>query len=351
MKMLKVVIDPGHGQYSNKGVLGYYEGTWMWHLGQYLQRELEARGWQVTNTRPVITDNPDLPERGQMAAGHDLFISVHSNAPGSSTTDYSSIRGVTIYDSVADQLDYLELPLVALIAQIMGTPNRGVNHRLNTRIDRQGQDYYGVLRNATTVAGCPDAMLIEHGYHTNERDAGWLMNHDNLKRLAAAEGELIDRKWREKHGLWTEDDMIYCKYLDPESPETLAVQSGLIKLEIEMRNPSTGKLYTTPGGNYGDATKAGVAIFKQRYGLEGDGAEFDSECVTAMLEAIGSLQTDISPYTAKITQLTNDLANVNNLLIVEQNASSKFAAEASHARSEHNKLVSAFETLLSADPI
>jgi N-acetylmuramoyl-L-alanine amidase len=136
---MKVVLDPGHGQFSNKGVLAYYEGTQMWILGQYLQAEFEARGWTVTNTRPKITDNPALEVRGQMAKGHDLFISLHSNAPGPTANNYANIRGASIYDSVADRLDYLEVPLVAEIARLMNTPNLGVKHRWNTRTDRQGQ--------------------------------------------------------------------------------------------------------------------------------------------------------------------------------------------------------------------
>ncbi len=36
---MKIVLDPGHGQFGNKGVLSYYEGTQMWKLGQYLQAD------------------------------------------------------------------------------------------------------------------------------------------------------------------------------------------------------------------------------------------------------------------------------------------------------------------------
>lgn len=195
--MPKILLDPGHGQYGNKGVLGYYEGTQMWHFGQYLADEFRALGWTVGITRPKITDDPSLATRGQMAKGYDLFISLHSNAPGSSPSNPASIRGVSIYDSVADELDYLEVPLVAEIARTMNTPNRGVKHWEST--SRANKDYFGVLRNAT-AAGCPDAMLIEHGYHTNETDAKWLLSHDNLKRLAKAESSLIDRLWKQKHG-------------------------------------------------------------------------------------------------------------------------------------------------------
>jgi N-acetylmuramoyl-L-alanine amidase len=192
---MKICLDPGHGQYGNKGVLGYYEGTQMWHLGQYMQAEFEKRGWVVKNTRPRITDDPSLRARGEMAQGCDLFISLHSNAPGTSAKNYSSIRGVSIYDSVADELDYLEKPLAAEISRIMNTPDLGVKHWESAVT--AGNDYFGVLRNAVRV-GCPDAFLIEHGYHTNEQAARWLLSQDNLMKLAAAEADLIDRLWRAK---------------------------------------------------------------------------------------------------------------------------------------------------------
>lgn len=192
---MKICLDPGHGQYGNQGVLGYYEGAQMWHLGQYLQAELEKRGWEVKNTRPRITNDPSLQARGEMAQSCMLFVSLHSNAPVASAKNYSSIRGVSIYDSVADELDYLEKPLSAEIARAMNTPDLGVKHWESAVT--AGNDYFGVLRNAVRV-GCPDAFLIEHGYHTNEQDARWLLSQDNLKKLAAAEADLIDRLWKAK---------------------------------------------------------------------------------------------------------------------------------------------------------
>lgn len=190
-----LTLDPGHGQYGNKGVLGYYEGTQMWYLGQFMQAEFEKRGWKVKNTRPAIGNDPSLQTRGEMAQGSSLFISLHSNAPGANAANYSSIRGVTIYDSVADDLDYLEKPLVAEIAKVMSTPNIGIRHWQSSA--DASNDYFGVLRNAIRV-GCPDAFLIEHGFHTNKEDARWLLNQDNLKKLAVAEAELIDRLWSAK---------------------------------------------------------------------------------------------------------------------------------------------------------
>ena len=67
-----------------------------------------------------------------------------------------------------------------------------LNTRQPARIEhRRGQngDYYGVLRGATAV-GTP-GLILEHSFHTNEDIARWLLNPDNLKRLAKAETAAI----------------------------------------------------------------------------------------------------------------------------------------------------------------
>lgn len=299
---MKIVLDPGHGQFGNPGVIkGYYEGTQMWLLGQYMQSAFEELGWQVTNTRPKITDAPALERRGQQAKGHDLFLSLHTNAPGPSAANYSNIRGVAIYDSVADRLDYLEVPLCAEIARLMNTPNNGVKHRWNTRDDRQGQDYYGVLRNAVTVAKCPDAMLIEHGYHTNLADASWLLLSQNLKMLAVAEANMINRLWRKKHDIpeiKEEDDMVFCKRgqgsVASPNPDVVQMQTGFIKLGVEMKNPTTGKVFTVADGSYGPATAQGVKNFEKKYSMSlTDGDLFTDLHVNVMLRELAKLASGI----------------------------------------------------------
>ena len=50
-------------------------------------------------------------------------------------------------------------------------------------------DWYSVLWGATDV-GVP-SILMEHSYHTNYRATVWLMNEDNLRRMAIAEAPII----------------------------------------------------------------------------------------------------------------------------------------------------------------
>ena len=56
--------------------------------------------------------------------------------------------------------------------------------------DRVGEDRNAVLRNAARV-GCKAGLLVEHGFHTNAKDASFLAKDENLKKVAIAEAEAI----------------------------------------------------------------------------------------------------------------------------------------------------------------
>ncbi|MBQ8196071.1 MAG: N-acetylmuramoyl-L-alanine amidase, partial [Oscillospiraceae bacterium] len=84
--MYKVTLDPGHDHQSNVSPTNsrYVEGVQMYKLAGYLAKALEDYGIEVEITRKDIKDAPSLTERGRLAGknGSDLFISLHSNAPG-----------------------------------------------------------------------------------------------------------------------------------------------------------------------------------------------------------------------------------------------------------------------------
>ena len=88
--MVKVCLDAGHyGKYNRSPVVPeYYESDMTWKLHNYLAAELEAYGIEVVHTRSKKDVDLDLVTRGRMAAGCDLFVSLHSNAFGSESVDY-----------------------------------------------------------------------------------------------------------------------------------------------------------------------------------------------------------------------------------------------------------------------
>ena len=193
-----VILDAGHGQFGNPYPIleNTYEGTQNFKLACKLKVALEAKGFTVLLTRNAIEDDPSLEERGKLAGDHHavLFLSLHSNAPGSATSPeaYHAVRGSEVYYSLADEARNAEIAraLNAAVVATMGTVDRGVKTR--TYPDQPGINYYGVLRHSAAY-GCPTAFIIEHGFHTNLEDAAFLSRDECLQKLAEAEAEVIDR--------------------------------------------------------------------------------------------------------------------------------------------------------------
>ena len=193
-----IVLDAGHGQFGNPYPIleNTYEGTQNFKLACKLKTCLEAKDFTVLLTRNAIEDDPSLEERGKLAGDHHavLFLSIHSNAPGSATSPeaYHAVRGSEVYYSLADEERnaVIARALNAAVVETMGTVDRGVKTR--TYPDQPGINYYGVLRHSAAY-GCPTAFIIEHGFHTNSEDAAFLSNDECLQKLAEAEAEVIDR--------------------------------------------------------------------------------------------------------------------------------------------------------------
>ena len=190
---MKIVLDPGHGKNENKGVdPAYKEGTQMWKLAQKEIELLKKYQCEVICTRPSIDDNPSVEERGKMAADADIFLSLHSNTPGSDskgTPAYEKCTGTISFYSIKRPDDKpFATDLAKDVADVMGIYSRGAK----TKKKANGDDYYGVIRNAIAV-GCKHAYIIEHGFHTNQHDCEFLLNDKNLEKLAKCEVELMTK--------------------------------------------------------------------------------------------------------------------------------------------------------------
>lgn len=184
--MPKVCLDAGHyGKYNRSpGVPAYYESVQMWKLTQLLDAELRKLGIAVVQTRSSQAVDLALASRGKKAKGCDLFISLHSNAVGSSmnnAVDYP--LAVVMLDG---STDVIGKNLAACVATVMGTKQKG---KTTTKKGSTGGEYYGVLRGAAAV-GVP-GLILEHSFHTNTRAANWLLSDANLATLAEKEAECI----------------------------------------------------------------------------------------------------------------------------------------------------------------
>ena len=184
---MKICLDAGHGAWDNRSpaVERYYEGNRMFEYQRFLKKALEAYGIEVLCTRSSVEDDPSLFERGTMAKGCDLFLSLHSNAVGGNANE--SVDYVRVYYPVSGNGKALAQALSEVIASAMGTrQSPQILVRWNSA---KNADYYGVIRYSANVG--VTGMILEHSFHTNTRMTTWLLDDENLKRLAAAEAAAI----------------------------------------------------------------------------------------------------------------------------------------------------------------
>lgn len=180
------MLDAGHyGNYNQSPVVPeYWESRKMWVLCNYLAIELQKYGFTVLKTREDVEVDLPVYQRGKLAAGCDLFISLHSNACDSESVDRVDVYGA--YDNLNGS-HTLAQSLATAVASLMGASGGYVKTR---KSDDGDTEYYGVLRGARRV-GCPLFYIIEHSFHTNERATRWLLDNKNLLRLAKLEAAVI----------------------------------------------------------------------------------------------------------------------------------------------------------------
>lgn len=188
-----ICLDAGHYAKYNRSPVNsaYYESDFNWKLHLCLKEELEKYNIKVITTRKDQETDLALADRGKTSEGCDLFLSLHSNASTDPADD-----GPLACCTVKGTCDQLGLDLANLVADVMGTTQRGSIWKRYSA-DHPGEDYYGVLRSATAVK--TPAILLEHSYHTNLRSTNWLLNDANIRKLAKAEGEFLAKHFGMYH--------------------------------------------------------------------------------------------------------------------------------------------------------
>lgn len=206
-----ICIDAGHaGKYNRcPAIPEYYESDMAWKLHLLQKKYLEDLGARVLLTRPHKDVDLALISRGKTARGCDLFISNHSNAVAggmNENVDYVAVYHLTedataVCDDISEEAAKVLAPV---IAGVMGTRQ---GYKVLTRkaeSDRNGDgilndNYYGVLNGARLVDA--PGLILEHSFHTNSQMVRWLLNEDNLDRLAKAEAEAISRYLSNRDGV------------------------------------------------------------------------------------------------------------------------------------------------------
>ncbi len=227
--MIKICLDAGHyGSTYNQSpqVTAYYESEMAWKLHLYLKKELEQRGFEVITTRTDQNTDLAVYNRGAMAKGCDCFLSLHSNACGTESVDYSVV--FRAFDNL-NGANEIALKLATSIGELMGNVQTG-----KTAISKtdSGTEYYGVMRGARAV-GCPLYLLLEHSFHTNKNASLWLLDDGNLQKLAVLEADIL----AEYYGMSTTDTTVDTSNFTPIMG-TATITAQQMKAYLLSVNPS-----------------------------------------------------------------------------------------------------------------
>lgn len=188
---VKIVIDPGHGG-KNLGAQweGRDEKDILLVVAKAMKEELEKyEGITVYMTRDDDMDM-SLQERASFAnkKNADFLYSLHFNM-----SEYHTLYGTEIWVSAFGEgyskgYAFGEIFLDQMTD--LGLYSRGVKTRLN----KQGTDYYGVIR-ACTEYEIPSAIL-EHCYLDRPEDAGRHETEENLKELGRLDATAVAKYFK-----------------------------------------------------------------------------------------------------------------------------------------------------------
>lgn len=235
--MIKITLDPGHGEKDNRGVFAdYYEGQRMFRLAGFLKEELEKYGVDVELTKNRVDDDPTLSKRGNTAVenGSELFLSLHSNAASNERAcGVSSFYSINLPES-RELLSKIVDKIVDVMKEKTGnTYKRGVM----TRIYESGgkkYDYYGVIRNSQG-GSVKYSFIVEHGFHTNEKECAFLLDDGNLRLIARAEAEVIAQHFSLSESEKAEGENVYI-VKKGDTLSKIALQFGVSVEELVKAN-------------------------------------------------------------------------------------------------------------------
>ena len=188
---VKVVIDAGHGG-ENLGAQwdGRDEKDILLVVAKSMKEELEKyEGISVYMTRDDDKDM-SLQERASFAnkKNADFLYSLHFNM-----SEYHTLYGTEIWVSAFGEGYSKGYAFGEIFLEQMtdlGLYNRGIKTRLN----KQGTDYYGVIR-ACTEYEIPSAIL-EHCYLDRPEDAGRHETEEKLKELGRLDATAVAKYFR-----------------------------------------------------------------------------------------------------------------------------------------------------------
>lgn len=208
----KVVLDPGHGG-RDRGATGHKgleEATVNLQIAKRVAKKLREKGIQVQLTRTedkALT----LTRRAKMAAGADLFVSIHANAARSSKahgieTYYLDVthnryaKRLAHRENDGAEMDETEFILADLATKVSARESKALAHSVQKRLVRAARRVNSGARDLGVKAAmfhvllgarCP-SILVETAFVSNPREAAMLRRADYQGAIAEA---LADGVW------------------------------------------------------------------------------------------------------------------------------------------------------------
>lgn len=198
----KIMLDPGHSNsttsfatYNYNGItFEYAEGTQMWKIYTYLRQNLERMGFYVGVTRSE-TDDPGYPDRGNMAHGYDMFLSLHSNATNIGNymqTSKSHIMYEYVEGESQEVIDFAD-NIATSVKNVMNISQANYPYEHNHKVL-----VYAKMSDENKP-GCPISILIEHSYHDNPQYGYMLTQSSTHSAIAEAEANVIYEFFKAKN--------------------------------------------------------------------------------------------------------------------------------------------------------
>lgn len=231
---LVIVIDPGHGG-SNGGTTSGHtiekQMTMVTATAMYDElTKYDNVQVYMTHTEDI---DMDLKQRAEFAqsVNADFLFSIHYNASENHTMFGSEvwISCVPPYNAYGYQFGYLHLQHM----HERGLFIRGVKNRLN----EQNTDYYGIIRESAALS--VPAVIIEHCYVDEERDAEYVENEEDFAAFGRADALSVAKYFGLKSTTFGVDYSAEASKLQPaeadkQVPSTILDKTKPDVCEIEL---------------------------------------------------------------------------------------------------------------------
>lgn len=263
-KKYKVALDPGHGGNDNGAAKYVTEDKVNLVMGLACRDYLKVHGVEVLMSRTADTAN-SLTAFCEKANkwGADLAVSIHNNAGGGDGFEayhhYGGGKGKTLAANIEAEVKKI------------GQNSRG----LKTKIDENGQDYFGFIR----LTDMP-AVIVEGAFVDNKKDAaqidiaaeqrafGYAYARGILKTLGIKDKGYPPKTTASKPVATKQE----AKTVSIELPQLSKGDKGASVKAMQRLIIAEGISCGSHGadGSFGQATANGLTKYQKKHGLTAD---------------------------------------------------------------------------------